>query len=271
VQHSLENSVSGDTLSGIFSPNQSLMKENTLFALLMFLATFPVGSVKAQQLGVYELSPQTPSFLDAATEPEVESVTFTSELFFKTNREPQAVNPQSWVSIEGQPSAETRRFYAVSTLPFAIGSNGGEGLALGAGFNQILGFLYPSQLGLGLGIGIDNYSRRGETVYPIFADVRKFIPVSGKTDQFYVSASGGYSFAFPRKGLEIIDAKGGPMGQVCLGLRVPTEEGVDIYFDLGARYQKASFERRLFDGDIEVRELEFRRLIIRVGIGLWKN
>lgn len=168
------------------------------------------------------------------------------------------------------PTAKTRGIYATSMLSFAVGSSDPEGLALGAGFSQVVGYQTNQWLGLGCGFGVDNYSRGGETVYPIFAEVRSFLPSKSKTGNFYLSAAGGYALAFERKSLDITNAEGGPMGHFALGYRAATAEGLDIYVDLGAKFQRAHFERRLYNGDTEFRDIDFKRIVIRVGIGLWK-
>lgn len=168
----------------------------------------------------------------------------------------------------GLPSAKTRGLYGSSMLSFAMGGSDSEGLALGAGFSQVVGYQITKAFGVGVGIGVDNYSRRGDTVYPLFAEVRNFLPSTSNTGNFYLTAGGGYSLAFPRESLEITSAKGGPMGQFAFGYRATTVEGVDIFVDLGAKFQAAQFERTLYNGDTEMRDIEFRRVVIRVGIGL---
>jgi hypothetical protein len=168
------------------------------------------------------------------------------------------------------PTARTRGLYANSMLSFAVGNSDDEGVSLGAGFSQVFGKQLGDVLGLGLGIGIDNYSRRGETVYPLFGELRAMFPSKKESGGFYALAGGGFSLGFPRKSLDISKAEGGPMGYLAIGYRAATTEGVDIYMDLGAKFQRAHFERKLYNGDLEVRDIDFRRIVIRVGIGLWK-
>ncbi len=168
------------------------------------------------------------------------------------------------------PTAKTRGTYTTSMLSFAAGDSGAEGLALGAGFSQVVGYQLSRWLGLGGGFGVDNYSRRGETVYPIFGEVRSFLPSKSNAGNFYALAAGGYALAFGRKSLEITNAKGGPMGHFAIGYRAATAEGLDIYVDLGPKFQRAHFERTLFNGDVEYRDIDFKRIVVRVGIGLWK-
>lgn len=166
--------------------------------------------------------------------------------------------------------ATVHGLYANSMLSFAAGSSGEEGLALGAGFSQVFGYQFGRKLGLGFGFGVDNYSRRGETVYPLFGEVRSFLPSKNNVGNFYLLAAGGFSLAFERKSLDITKAQGGPMGHAAFGYRATTTEGLDIFVDMGVKYQSAHFERSLFSGDLEVRDIDFKRIVVRVGIGLWK-
>lgn len=160
--------------------------------------------------------------------------------------------------------------YSASMLSFAAGNSNTEGLSLGAGFSQVFGFQLNQHLGIGVGFGIDNYSRRGETVYPLFGELRSFLPSKKGTGNFYGLIAGGYAMAFSRKQLDITEADGGVMAQLAVGYRAATVEGLDIYVDIGPKFQHAHFERKLYNGDVEVRDIDFRRIVVRVGIGLWK-
>ncbi|MBI1225674.1 MAG: hypothetical protein GC192_10600 [Bacteroidetes bacterium] len=166
--------------------------------------------------------------------------------------------------------AKTHGFYAISMLSFAAGGSDNEGLSLGAGFSQVFGYQLLQYLGVGAGIGVDNYSRRGETVYPLFGEVRSYLPSKKSTGNFYVLAAGGYAFAFPRKHLDITHAEGGLMGHFALGYRAATTEGLDIYVDIGPKFQSAYYERQLYNSDVEIRSVDYQRIVIRVGLGLWK-
>lgn len=167
-------------------------------------------------------------------------------------------------------TAKTHGLYTASMLSFAAGNSDNEGISLGAGFSQVFGYQISRSLGLGAGFAIDNYSRRGETVYPLFGEVRSFLPSKKGNGNFYAVLAGGYSLAFSRKQLDITGAEGGVFGQFAVGYRAATTEGLEIYVDLGPRYQHAHFERKLYNGDIEKRDVDFRRIVIRVGLGLWK-
>ncbi len=173
-------------------------------------------------------------------------------------------------SSEMTKMAKTRGFYATSMLSFAGGNSNSEGISLGAGFSQVFGIHINQYLGIGGGFGIDNYSRRGETVYPLFGEVRSLLPSKKSTGNFYLLAAGGYALGFPRKRLDITDSKGGVVGYAALGYRAVSAEGLDINIDIGPKFQRAHFERKLYNGDVEFRDIDFKRIVVRVGVGFWK-
>lgn len=164
---------------------------------------------------------------------------------------------------------KTNGLYNITQLSFAMGSGSEPGLALGAGISNIVGYQIKPIFGVGLGIGLDNYARRGETIYPVFVDVRSYLPITKKPHSYYISLAGGYGFAFARESIGINSAEGGYMAHAAIGYRTTTKEGVDVNIDIGGKVQKATFSRDLFNGDIERRDLTFQRLIVRVGIALW--
>ncbi len=163
----------------------------------------------------------------------------------------------------------TKGRYVISQLAFAMGRNPEDGVSLGAGLSVIYGYQFKPALGMGIGLGLDNYARRGETIYPIFVDIRSYLPIKKKPGAYYVVLNGGYGFAFKRESIGIKGAEGGYMLYPAIGYRTTTREGVDVNIDAGIKWQKASFTRDLFTGDIEVRDLTFQRFTVRVGITLW--
>ena len=163
----------------------------------------------------------------------------------------------------------TQGTYNITQLSFAIGGGDGDGLALGAGISTILGFQIKPSFGIGLGVGLDNYARRGETIYPVFIDLRSYLPTKKNLNAYYIALNSGYGFAFPRENIGIIEAEGGFLIHGAFGYRTTTREGVDVNIDAGLRVQKANFSRTSSNGDIEERDLVFQRFTIRVGIGLW--
>ncbi len=165
--------------------------------------------------------------------------------------------------------AKNKGLYNTTFLSFAMGSGGRNNLQLGAGFNNVTGYQFKA-FGAGIGFGVDNYARRGETLIPVFAELRGFIPSKNKQGNYYLAATGGYGFAFKRENFGITEAEGGYMLHPSIGYRVASAEGLDVNVDIGIKFQKAKFTRSLFNGDVEIRDILYRRFVVRVGLTLWK-
>jgi hypothetical protein len=164
-------------------------------------------------------------------------------------------------------------WYNTTYISFYAGNDGntddGNGnFKLGSGLHNVVGKQLNQFVGLGLGLGLDNYSRRGETIVPLFAELRGY-PITG-AKQLYYSFSLGYGFAFKRESFGIVDANGGYMIQPAVGLRLGTPDGTNVNIDLGYRIQKAFFREQLVNGDVDERNIIFNRLALRVGLTLWK-
>ena len=54
------------------------------------------------------------------------------------------------------------------------------------------------------------------------------------------------------------------------GFRLGTPDGTNVNIDLGYRIQKAFFREQLLNGDVDERDIVFRRITVRVGLTLWK-
>lgn len=165
--------------------------------------------------------------------------------------------------------ARTSGLYNSTMLAFALGGSEVNGLALGAGFSNVTGYQFR-WIGAGIGFGVDSYARKGETIYPVFAALQGFIPSKKQYANYYLSAAGGYGFAFKQDKAQISEAVGGYMIHPAVGYRVTTAEGLDVNIDFGIKFQKAKFTRSLFNGDVEIRDILYRRFVVRVGLTLWK-
>ncbi len=162
----------------------------------------------------------------------------------------------------------TKGIYNTTSLLFALGSSDANGIALGAGLGNVTGYMLATWLGAGIGIGVDNYARRGETIYPVFGELRTYFP-SKTTRSFYTTLAGGYGFAFKRESLDIVEAEGGLLIYPAIGIRLSSLEGLDVNIDFGFKYQEATFTRQLSGGDVELRNLTYQRFVLRAGLTLW--
>ena len=171
---------------------------------------------------------------------------------------------------------KTSGWYNVSYVGFYAGNEeqsgnrGGtdQNFKLGSGVHSIVGKQLSHLFGIGLGIGLDNYSKRSETILPVFVEIRGYPFKNVK--KLYYATSLGYGFAFKRESFGITEADGGYLFHPAVGFRMGTADGSNVNIDLGMRFQKAFYLERLFSGDVDERDVVFRRFTIRVGLTLWK-
>jgi hypothetical protein len=159
-------------------------------------------------------------------------------------------------------------FYNTTLVSFAAGSSQSNFLRMGGGISNISGYYLSPSMGIGLGVGFDDYAGSGETIFPVFGDVRCFFPLKNKKGNYYLSLAGGYGFAFERKIFNITDARGGYMLHPAVGYRALTAEGMDVVFDIGVKFQKARFTRTPSISYEEIQDVLYRRFVIRAGLSL---
>ncbi|GJM33241.1 MAG: hypothetical protein DHS20C18_22420 [Saprospiraceae bacterium] len=148
----------------------------------------------------------------------------------------------------------------------SYGGKTGENAFIGIGLLNITGFQFNRMVGLGLGIGADAYSLEGgETLYPVFAEARGYL--FKKNVSPYYAASVGYGFAFKDRNQELFKARGGLMFHPAIGLRLGGSKSANMLVDVGYKFQNAYFERRFdFNGDIEERNIKYKRFTVRFGL-----
>ncbi len=164
----------------------------------------------------------------------------------------------------------TEGWYNTLYVGFGFGKADGNGGTIAAGLHNVTGYQWSPAFGAGIGVGLDNYTRRGETIFPLYAEVRSFLPVGKVKSSYFFSAAGGYGFAFKREKIDLLHAEGGWMAHPAFGFRTATHEGAELLVDIGMKFQKALFVRQLDNGDVESRDGVFRRTTIRIAISLWK-
>lgn len=151
---------------------------------------------------------------------------------------------------------------------YFVGLNGWleDDYQLGLGLHTVFGYQFNRWLGVGAGTGVDAYSfDRDEVLIPVFLEVRGYA-TSAKTAPFY-SLNAGYGFAFKNEDQFVVDAEGGLMIHPAIGLRFGADPDVNVIFDIGYRFQWATYQRELeFSGIRERREINFRRVALRFGL-----
>ena len=137
-------------------------------------------------------------------------------------------------------------------------------------FDAGAGYQFNQWLGLGLGTGYNLYDvDRGESVIPLFADIRMY-PFKKNLGPYF-NLQAGYGFALKQESFGIIDAKGGYLFHPAIGWRVPVGEKFFFTFDIGARFQKAQYtqEGQWWLPSRSVRDVVYQRTTFRVGIQIW--
>lgn len=140
--------------------------------------------------------------------------------------------------------------------------------ASGFGFKGVVGYQINRWFGAGIGAGIENYYlNEGETVYPVFAEVRGYL--TNKNVAPYYSVSGGYSFTIVNEEAGISDASGGYLFHPALGIRFGGAPNVNATLDVGVQIQKATFIREITSwrgSETLENRMTYQRLSIRLGL-----
>lgn len=112
----------------------------------------------------------------------------------------------------------------------------------GISISQSVGYQYRHWLGVGLGMGLDNYKvEKGNNLMPVFAEIRSYF-IKENTSP-YLAVRYGYGFAFEQTNLGQINATGSCFFNPVIGYRL----GAGIpYFDLfcGIKFQEARYQTR---------------------------
>lgn len=142
---------------------------------------------------------------------------------------------------------------------------------LGFGMAASVGYQWHRLLGVGLGLGFDNYSvvdNVAARVLPITAEVRGYFRAQPRSLYYHVTA--GYGAAFKNEQVGISKATGGLLVHPALGLRMGAREDVNFTLDIGYRFQEVTLQREwnLWWGGVERQEqhIWYKRLCLRFGV-----
>jgi hypothetical protein len=137
---------------------------------------------------------------------------------------------------------------------------------LGVGIHNLTGYQFSRLLGIGLGLGFDAYNPdEAENIASVYAEARSFL--TQKRTAPFVSFGAGYGFAFRNPNNFITEAKGGLRVHPAIGLRLGADKDMNLLFDIGYSFQKATYTRTFdFIDQIEIRDVDYRRFTFRFGI-----
>lgn len=151
-------------------------------------------------------------------------------------------------------------FYQYSTLGMSLTTT--TNTSVSPEITVAGGYHLDRWLGLGVGSGIDYYHSNGETIVPIFGELRGYL-LAARTSPFY-SLRTGYGIATFAKGRSITGARGGFMINPSVGYRLGDGRGLKMMIDIGVKIQHAEFEFAR-SSERSQADIVYKRLIIRLG------
>lgn len=121
-------------------------------------------------------------------------------------------------------------------------------------------------VGYGGGISYDAYDpARGESMINLMGRSRYLY--NRRHLAWYGLLDAGYGLGLRNANQQVTAAGSGWLLHPAIGVRLGAKADYNFTFDLGYRFQAASFTQRLpFSGDVEIRELTYQRLSLRAGI-----
>ncbi len=184
----------------------------------------------------------------------------------KANSYDELINGQAKAKPKEQVYNFKERGFYNATMLGSLNTRSGNEYKMGLSFHNVSGFQFSRWLGIGLGVGIETYGTDDdEVIYPVFAEFRGYF--NKKIKAPYYTLSAGYGFMTTNKKEFITEARGGWMLHPAIGLRFNAKKRSNLTADIGYKFQKAYFRRDFtFNGDIEIRDVLYQRLIIRVGL-----
>lgn len=139
----------------------------------------------------------------------------------------------------------------------------------GFGLQVTGGYMLHRLVGLGLGVGFDNYSvihNNAPAVFPVSVEVRGYLTEQRRAPYYTLSA--GYGFAAKDEERGINEAEGGVMLHPAFGLRLGAREDVNFAIDIGYRFQQVRLERDIstWRQEIQDQRILYKRFTLRFGI-----
>lgn len=136
------------------------------------------------------------------------------------------------------------------------------------GFHFVYGQHWNRWVGTGVGIGVDGYSSfaSGATLMPIYVQVRGYL--AKKWQAPFYSINVGYAWALGGDTVDFeMESEGGWMAHPAIGWRFGASAKANFTLDLGVKFQEAYIARTSkFNGDLEIRDILYRRLTLRFGL-----
>jgi hypothetical protein len=150
-----------------------------------------------------------------------------------------------------------RGWYNRSSISALTGESG-----TGISINHTVSYHLNRLLGIGIGVGIDNYYKEdGYNIFPVYGEVKSFFLKKNETP--FASLRVGYTFAGPDEEIGQIEASAGYMVNPALGYRL-SGGGFMVDLTVGVKIQKSDYE--YLSGDAKVTDnITYRRVEIGMG------
>jgi hypothetical protein len=136
-----------------------------------------------------------------------------------------------------------------------------------APFSVLMDHNYRFNKNIALG-GVIGFEQLNESVMPLGANIKLFIP-AGSTD-FYFGSTAGYSFSLGKPAdIAIKKANGGFMFSTEIGIIIPVSAGSAISIAIGYRYNVLHYDlNNWYMGDYKQNNT-YNRLMLRFGISIF--
>lgn len=160
---------------------------------------------------------------------------------------------------------KTTGLYHNSSLGFLPGYLSGRTNVFGIELDHTSGYMFNRWLGVGLNLGIYNYSTESrEILYSFAAEIRGYL--LEKNISPYYSFKSGYGFNF--KGNQFLDTGGGLFMNPGIGMRFGGSNSANFTLELGLVFQDAYFKQQSdwWDRSILEKDVRYQRFNLKFGI-----
>ncbi|MEM6724044.1 MAG: hypothetical protein AAF598_08400, partial [Bacteroidota bacterium] len=111
---------------------------------------------------------------------------------------------------------------------------------VGLGLHTVTGYQINRLIGVGIGIGIENYEVSfPRSVAPLYLEARGYF--TDKNISPYYSMNVGWGFPLKREFNGVNETEGGVFINPNIGVRLGAKKGVNFTADVGYKYQRATF------------------------------
>lgn len=242
------------------------------FLLLLFLLTFKTLHLSAQhdKVYLYNHTKLIGKILSYQPKDSVQLQLSTGQIVTFYSKDVKNVVMEE-VKHSKMYAFEERGFYNVSYFGVSFGKTrlpyNTQSSHLGVAFENITGFQLNRLLGIGLGLGIDNYyaTDNDANVVSIFGEARGYLSRQNMSPYYSLSAGFGVPLVNTKDNLNLTDQRGGFMLHPAIGLRFGASSKINFFADIGTKFQHISFHQNNNWSENHYK-ITYQRWILRGGI-----